>query len=99
MGENVEAALKREAYEELGIQGFTSEKLIHYVFESEREKELVFAYKTVYDGIIAPSNELDGGRFWTMDEIYESLGKEVFTPNFENEFQKIFMKGNNSSAT
>lgn len=99
LGENVEAALKREACEELGIQDFTSEKLVHYVFESEREKELVFSYKTVYDGIITPSSELDGGRFWTIDEIHKNLGKEVFTPNFENEFQKVFMGGDSLSAT
>ena len=29
---------------------FTPELLTTYVFESEREKELVFAHKAVYDG-------------------------------------------------
>lgn len=35
--------------------------------------------------------ELAGGRFWTKDEISENIGKGVFTPNFENEYQKYFM--------
>lgn len=89
LGENVETALEREAREELGITNFTPQRLKHYVFESEREKELVFSYKTVYDGPVIPSEELEGGRFWSMKEIQESIGKGVFTPNFEREFQQV----------
>ena len=69
LGESVEIALKREVREELGITDFTPELLTHYVFESEREKELVFVHKTVYDGEIHPSDEPDGGRCWTVKEI------------------------------
>lgn len=90
LGESVEMALKREAKEELGIEDFTPEPITHYVFESEREKELVFAYKTIFDGIIKPSDELDGGRFWNKTEIIENIGKGMFTPNFENEYKKLF---------
>lgn len=89
LGENVETALEREAREELGITNFTPQRFKHYVFESEREKELVFSYKTVYDGPVIPSEELEGGRFWSMKEIQESIGKGVFTPNFEREFQQV----------
>ncbi len=89
LGESVEIALKREAQEELGISDFKPEILAHYIFESERERELVFAHKTIYDGVINPSEELDGGRFWRIDEIKEHLGKGVFTPNFESELQRI----------
>ena len=39
----------------------------------------------------ASQDELDGGRFWTKEEILENMGKEVFTPNFENEYKKYFM--------
>lgn len=89
LGESIEIALKREVREELGITDFTPELLTSYVFESAREKELVFSHKTVYDGNINPSDELAGGRFWTLTEIKESLGRDVFTPNFENEFRKL----------
>ena len=89
LGESVEIALKREVHEELGITDFTPELLTNYIFESEREKELVFVHKTVYDGEIHPSEELDGGRFWTIEEIKENLGKGIFTPNFESELQKV----------
>ena len=89
LGESVEMALKREVQEELGITNFTSELLTTYVFESEREKELVFAHKTIYDGTINPSDELDGGRFWPLEEVHSNIGKAVFTPNFESEFKKL----------
>lgn len=89
LGESVEIALKREANEELGITEFTPESMTHYVFESARERELVFVHRTVYDGKVTPSEELDGGRFWTVKEIKENLGKGIFTPNFEQELTRV----------
>ena len=85
LGECVDDALKREVREELGIIGFNPEFIGRYVFESDREKELVNSYKTVYDGEIKPSEELDGGKFWSIEEIRQNMGKGVFTPNFEKE--------------
>lgn len=89
LGESVDIALKRETREEVGIEDFTPELLTHYVFESSCEKELVFVYKTTFDGEVHPSEELDGGRFWTLEEIKANLGKDVFTPNFESEFKRL----------
>lgn len=91
LGESVEQALRREVGEELGISDFTPEAMGHYVFESAREKELVFVHKTTYDGAVTPnSEELACGRFWAPDEIAENLGKGVFTPNFESEYMRFF---------
>ena len=89
-GETIEEALSREVHEELGITDFQPCFLQQYVFESEREKELVHVFRTTYDGEILPSDELDGGRFWTMDEVRTAIGKETLTPNFEQEFMRIF---------
>ena len=49
LGESVEQALHREVKEEIGITDYTPERLKHYVFESDKEKELVFVFRTVYD--------------------------------------------------
>ena len=94
LGESVEQALRREVREELGITDFTPQRVTHYVFESVRERELVFTYKTVYDGPVYPSDELDGGRFWPVEEIRANLGKGVFTPNFEGEIEKVLLMKN-----
>lgn len=91
-GETPEQALVREVGEELGITDFVSERIGMYVFESRRERELVYVNRTTYDGLVLPSaEELDGGRFWTMDEIRAAIGQQILTPNFESEFQRFFL--------
>ena len=92
-GETPEEALHREVREELGITDFIAKAVDKYVFESKRERELVYVHRTTYDGEIRPSTEeLDGGRFWTMQEIREAMGRDVLTPNFESEFRRCFGK-------
>ena len=91
-GESVEEALRREVREELGVTDFSPIMITSYIFESAIEKELVNTFRTVYNGPFNPDpEELDGGRFWAIDEILESIGKGIFTPNFENEFQSIVL--------
>ena len=88
-GESVDTALCRETQEELGLAGLSVEFLLKYVFASERERELVHVFRATYDGDVRPSDELDGGRFWSLDELREAFGKGVLTPNFEQEYLKI----------
>lgn len=90
LGESVSQALMRETREELGIQlDEYPAPFAHYVFESERERELVYVHKLVFDGKVFPSEELDGGRFWSIDELKKHIGKQVFTPNFESEYLRF----------
>ncbi len=87
-GETIEAALRREAREELGLLDFEPVELFHYVWQSEREREMVCAYRTTSNGPLTPDlDEVSEGRFWTMDELHRALGTGVFTPQFEQEFQ------------
>lgn len=89
-GETVEDALRREAGEEIGLQGFEAEHIVSYIFESDREREYVNVFKTVTDITPKPSDELDGGKFWTKEEILSAIGKGILTPNFEQEYQRVF---------
>ena len=88
-GETIEEALLREVREEIGITDFVPEKMCHYLYDSVRERELVFVHRATYDGEVHPSEETDGGRFWSIEEIRQNLGKGIFTPNFEMEAVKV----------
>lgn len=89
-GEYVNEALHREAEEELKLLDFTPIFIDSYVFESAIERELVNVFATVGDFALSPDPiELDGGRFWTEKQLASKLGKNVFTPNFEQEYSRL----------
>ena len=92
-GEDVKTSLQREAEEEIGIKDFIPVPAAQYIWESSVEREFIYSFITEYDGLLTPdSTELDGGRFWSRSEIESSLGKGIFTPNFEEEYIRIFQK-------
>lgn len=91
-GEDIATALRREVYEEIGLDSDGAEFVTSYVFESARERELVIVFRIVTDEAPRPSAELDGGRFFTAEEIRERMGHDFFTPNFEQEYNRIFAK-------
>lgn len=89
-GETVENALQREAHEEIGLRNFKVQMISNYLWESNIERELVFTFITHYSGELKPNiEEVDEGKFWSIDEINNNLGKDVFTPNFEKEFELL----------
>ena len=89
-GEHLLEALYRESSEELGFSEFNPIHIVTYEFESEVEKELINVYAAVGHYELAPDpEELDGGQWWELADIDEGIGKGIFTPNFESEFQMI----------
>jgi isopentenyldiphosphate isomerase len=87
-GESVSAALEREAGEELGLNNLKTRFLGKYVWESSRERELVNSFSIITDAIpVINEDEIEEGKFWSMTKIKESIGKDIFTPNFEHEFK------------
>ena len=93
-GETIDEALRREVSEEIGLTDFTPTFLCRYVFESRRERELVHVYQAVTDHPLCPSAETAGGRYFTRREIISHLGRDFFTPNFEQEWQRLFREKN-----
>lgn len=91
-GETIEEALLREAQEELHISALGAEPLGAYVFESQRERELINAFRITSTEAIEPDEEeLQEGRFFSFAEIAERLGTGFFTPNFEQEYKRLFL--------
>ncbi|MFH0841613.1 MAG: NUDIX domain-containing protein [Bacteroidota bacterium] len=87
-GESAEDALKRETSEELGLTNFEFRLIRKYIWESPREREYVWSFTgTTNDTPVINPEEIDDGRYWTMQEISQNIGKEMFTPNFEHEFE------------
>lgn len=89
-GESIVEALFREAGEELGFYDFNPVHITSYVFESDTERELINVFAAVGNFTLHPDLfEVAEGRFWSMQEIEDHIGKSVFTPNFESEFQMV----------
>ncbi len=99
-GENIQQALIRETAEEVGLTGkFPVTLIARYVWETDVESELVHMFCGRYNKTVTIPNtdEIDEGKFWRLKRIKENIGKGVFTPNFEFEFdillKQIFKSG------
>lgn len=89
-GEKPEDALKRETFEELGLKDFTFEFIAKYIWESVRERELVYSFRgNAEKEPLINRNEIDEGRFWKINEIKENTGRGIFTPNLEHELYML----------
>jgi len=89
-GETLETALKREAWEEIGLNKFSARLVKTYRWDSEIESELVYVFITYdYKSIHLHSEEVTEGRFWTPRQLESGIGQSIFTPNFEYEYQLL----------
>lgn len=87
VGETLETALKREAWEEIGLTNFSARLIKTYRWDSSIESELVYVFITSdFKSIHLHSDEVTEGRFWTPGQIESNIGKDIFTPNFEHEY-------------
>lgn len=94
LGETPEIAAKREAREEIGLQDISIHYIQKYIIETEVERELTYCFYTISDQIPkVDMDEVTEGRFWSIAEIESQLGKDIFTPNFELDFQHFLHLG------
>jgi isopentenyldiphosphate isomerase len=83
-------AVYREASEELGFTEFNPIHLETYEFESSVEREMVNVFAAVGSYRLCPDpDEVEEGKWWDLADIDSNIGKGIFTPNFESEFQMI----------
>lgn len=93
LNEKIEDALKRETREELGITDFEARFIGNYLWESPREKELVFSFIcSRHNEIHIDNDEVDEGRFWSKQEIEQGIREESVTPNFAHEYRLLLSK-------
>ncbi len=88
--ESIDLSLRREAAEEIGLKDFSATPFKQYKWESSIEKELVFGFISITDKTLKPDpQEVSEGKFWELNEIEKNIGKGLFTPNFEYEFDYL----------
>lgn len=89
-GESILEATYREASEELKLVEFNPIHMMTYEFESSVEREMVSVFAVVGSYELYPDpEEVDEGRWWSIEEIDDALGKGILTPNFESEYEMI----------
>jgi len=92
LDEPIGQALIREIREELGIRVAPAQLtfLHRYVMSNAVESELVHTYVLLHEGPFIPEPfEIDELRFWSAAEIENARGQTIFTPNFEDEFDRF----------
>jgi isopentenyldiphosphate isomerase/intracellular septation protein A len=89
-GEDIATALRRETFEEIGLENFSAKPLGSYRWDTDIESELVYCFLTYdYKKIRLNRDEVEEGRFWSRSQIEKQLGTGFFTPNFELEYQLL----------
>lgn len=64
--------------------------MLKYVFENDITKRLVLLYASVVDDDeLFNSLSLEGGKLWTIKQIEENQGKDLFSEPFELEFEYL----------
>jgi isopentenyldiphosphate isomerase len=88
VGEDLLLSSRREMHEELGITEPVPEYLYTYIHSNPYETEIVTTYRCICEeGFSFNSDEIDEIRFWSFDEIRETVGGKILSDNFEDEFR------------
>lgn len=87
-GEEIRQALFREIKEELSLTEIETEYLYSYIHRNETESELVYSFRSQYDGVISfNDNEISDITFRDAETIVNNLQEDIFSEHFRDEFQ------------
>jgi len=94
LGETPETAALREANEEIGLSLTKIYFIDKYIIETQTERELTYVFFRESNAIpTIDKEEVQDGKFWTIENIKENIGKNIFTPNFELDFDRFLQYG------
>jgi isopentenyl-diphosphate delta-isomerase type 1 len=86
-GEDVNAALKREAEEELSVTDCEYTFLYRYIHSNDVESELVYSFTGIVNGDVNfNEDEISEVRFWEPEAILSVIDSGIFSQNFIDEF-------------
>jgi isopentenyl-diphosphate delta-isomerase type 1 len=86
-GESYRDAAVREMAEELGLTGLPLTFLYMSKIRNTVESENIATFLTRHDGEVSwNEQEITAVRLWSAAEIDATIGRDVFTPNFEEEW-------------
>jgi isopentenyl-diphosphate delta-isomerase type 1 len=89
-GEDVAAALLREAREELAIDAAGAKLLYAFLYEGSFESEYAQCFSLTWWGEIHPdADEIEEGGFFSLDEVESLIGTRALTPLFEREWPML----------
>jgi NADH pyrophosphatase NudC (nudix superfamily) len=89
-GEDVAAALIREAREELDIDAAGARFLYALLNEGTFESEYAQCFSLTWQGEIHPDpDEIEEGRYFTLEEVKSLIGTGSLTPLFEHEWPRL----------
>ena len=89
-GEDVGAALMREAREELAIDAAGAKFLYAILNEGSFESEYAQCFSLTWQGEIRPDpDEIEEGKFFTRAEVESLIGTGSLTPLFEREWPML----------
>lgn len=89
-GESLMEALYRESYEELALTDYNPIYIGTYCYDTGRDMEFVTIFAAVGHFEVTPDmDEVDEGKWLTVEQIQKMAAKGQLTPNFHSEFTKI----------
>lgn len=82
-GENPDDAIKREIFEEIGLNVDNFKLMDKFKHESERENNYVYSYFVLTDksetDFILQKDEVDSVKYFSIEELIENRGNQQFT--------------------
>lgn len=88
--DEVDETLRYSIRKECGNSNLPLRFLLKYTFENEITKRLIFLYVAdIEDENIFNSLQLQGGKLWTVSQIEDNTGTDIYSECFELEFEYL----------